>query len=121
LTASFLRFLVPSRQKQWLPGPNHYRACQTNKSSRAIERDAAEQGISSVTSILVRRTGAFGDVIDVTPVARRLRNENPDAEIDVDTQYPSSFSAATMSAPHGAGMATNTKSATAAFHCVRAA
>jgi hypothetical protein len=36
-----------------------------------------------VTSILVRRTGAFGDVIDVTPVVRRLRHENPDAEIDV--------------------------------------
>ena len=28
-----------------------------------------------VTSILVRRTGAFGDVIDTTPVVRRLRQE----------------------------------------------
>jgi ADP-heptose:LPS heptosyltransferase len=41
-----------------------------------------------VTSILVRRTGAFGDVIDTTPVVRRLREENPDAEIDVDTHIP---------------------------------
>ena len=35
--------------------------------------------------ISVRRTGAFGDVIDTTPVIRRLRQENPDAEIDVLT------------------------------------
>ena len=52
-----------------------------------------------VTSILVRRTGAFGDVIDTTPVVRRLRQENPDAEIDVDTQYPHVF----LNSPHRIG------------------
>ncbi len=41
--------------------------------------------------ILVRRTGAFGDVIDTTPVIRRLRQENPDAEIDILTQYPAVY------------------------------
>jgi len=44
-----------------------------------------------VTRILVRRAGAFGDVVDVTPIVRRLRSENPDAEIDIDTQYPGVF------------------------------
>ena len=38
--------------------------------------------------ILVRREGAFGDVLDTTPVIRRLRQENPDAEIDIETAYP---------------------------------
>jgi ADP-heptose:LPS heptosyltransferase len=52
-----------------------------------------------VTSILVRRTGAFGDVIDTTPVIRRLRQEHPDAEIDVDTQYPRVF----LDSPHRIG------------------
>ena len=49
--------------------------------------------------ILVRRTGAFGDVIDTTPVLRRLRQENPDAEIDVLTQYPGVF----KDSPHRIG------------------
>ena len=49
--------------------------------------------------ILVRRAGAFGDVICVTPVMRRLRNENPDDEIDVDTQYPDVF----LNNPHRIG------------------
>lgn len=52
-----------------------------------------------MTSILVRRSGAFGDVIDTTPVVRRLREENPDAEIDVDTQYPHVF----LNSPHRLG------------------
>jgi ADP-heptose:LPS heptosyltransferase len=56
-------------------------------------------GALSVTSILVRRTGAFGDVIDTTPVIRRLRQEYPDAEIDVDTQYPGVF----LDSPHRIG------------------
>lgn len=51
-------------------------------------------------SILVRRSGAFGDVIDTTPVIRRLRQENPHAEIDVDTQYPNVFS----NSPHRIGL-----------------
>ena len=42
-------------------------------------------------SILVRRTGAFGDVVLTTPVIRRLRRENPDAEIAVQTAYPGVF------------------------------
>jgi ADP-heptose:LPS heptosyltransferase len=41
--------------------------------------------------ILVRRLGALGDVIDTTPVFRRLRREYPDAEIDVETHYPQVF------------------------------
>ena len=53
-----------------------------------------------MTRILIRRTGAFGDVIDVTPVVRRLRSENPDAEIDVDTQYPRVF----LNSPHRIGL-----------------
>ena len=53
-----------------------------------------------MTSILVRRTGAFGDVIDTTPVVRRLRHENPDAEIDVNTQYPR----VSLNSPHRVGL-----------------
>ena len=49
--------------------------------------------------ILVRRTGAFGDVLDTTPVIRRLRQENPEAEIDVDTQYFGVF----LDSPRGIG------------------
>lgn len=41
--------------------------------------------------ILIRRTGAFGDVILATSVVRRLRRENPDAEIAVQTAYPGVF------------------------------
>ena len=40
-----------------------------------------------MTRILIRRKGALGDVISTTPVATRLRRENPDAEIHVDTYY----------------------------------
>lgn len=53
-----------------------------------------------MTRILVRRTGAFGDVIDVTPVVRRLRQENPDSEIDVETDYPRVF----LNNPHRIGL-----------------
>ena len=38
--------------------------------------------------ILVRRTGGLGDVILTTPIVRRLRWENPDIEIAVQTAYP---------------------------------
>lgn len=58
---------------------------------------------TSVQRILVKRTGAFGDVIDVTPVVRRLRRENPAAEIDVDTQYPKVF----WNSPHQVGFKRN--------------
>ena len=50
--------------------------------------------------ILVRRTGAFGDVILATPIIRRLREENPDAEIDIDSQYPQVF----KNSPHRIGI-----------------
>jgi ADP-heptose:LPS heptosyltransferase len=53
-----------------------------------------------VQRILVRRAGAFGDVLCVTPVVRRLREENPAAEIDVDTQYPQVF----RDSPHRIGI-----------------
>jgi ADP-heptose:LPS heptosyltransferase len=43
-------------------------------------------------TILVRRTGAFGDVVSITPIMRRLRQERgPDAIIHVDTEYPEIF------------------------------
>jgi ADP-heptose:LPS heptosyltransferase len=42
-------------------------------------------------SFLISRTGAFGDVLEVTAVTRRLRQENPEAVIDVATQYPAVF------------------------------
>ena len=43
--------------------------------------------------VLIKRTGAFGDVVLVTPVTRRLRQElGPDAVIDVVTQYADVFS-----------------------------
>jgi ADP-heptose:LPS heptosyltransferase len=57
-------------------------------------------GDRSPHRILVKRTGAFGDVIDVTPVIRRLRQENPHAEIDVDTQYSRVF----WNSPHRIGL-----------------
>ena len=41
--------------------------------------------------ILVRRTGALGDVVLATPIVRRLRRENPDADIAVQTGYPDVF------------------------------
>lgn len=41
--------------------------------------------------ILVRRKGAFGDVILVTPIVARLRKQYPDAQIWVETDYPDVF------------------------------
>lgn len=41
--------------------------------------------------ITVRRTGAIGDVLCVTPVIRRLRMQYPDAHIEVQTAFPQIF------------------------------
>lgn len=41
--------------------------------------------------ILVRRTGALGDVVLATPVVRRLKRENPDADVAVVTAYAGVF------------------------------
>lgn len=41
--------------------------------------------------ILVKRAGALGDVLDVTPVTRRLKQENPQARIFVRTGCPQVF------------------------------
>jgi ADP-heptose:LPS heptosyltransferase len=38
-------------------------------------------------NILVKRTGAMGDVLETSPIIARLHEENPDARIDVETQY----------------------------------
>lgn len=42
-------------------------------------------------TILLRRVGALGDVLNTTPVARRLRQENADATIHVDTQHQHAY------------------------------
>lgn len=44
-------------------------------------------------NFLVRRDGAFGDVLLTTPIMRRLRTENPNALIAVLTSYPGVFAA----------------------------
>ena len=41
--------------------------------------------------ILIKRKGALGDVINTTPVARRLRQENPEAQIDVATYHTRAY------------------------------
>lgn len=41
--------------------------------------------------ILVKRLGAFGDVLETTPIVARLRQENPEARIDIKTNYPLVF------------------------------
>jgi len=46
---------------------------------------------SAPPSILVRRTGALGDVLETTPIIRRLRAENPGHEIVMQTDYPQVF------------------------------
>jgi ADP-heptose:LPS heptosyltransferase len=46
---------------------------------------------SSPPSILVKRTGALGDVLETTPIIHRLRAENPRHEIWVQTDYPQVF------------------------------
>lgn len=42
-------------------------------------------------SIIVRRSGALGDVVLTTPIVRRLRRENPTANIAVITNFPDVF------------------------------
>src|ERR1700761_9358070 len=41
--------------------------------------------------VVVRRSGALGDVILTTPIFRRLRRENPSCHIGVLTAYPQAF------------------------------
>ena len=43
------------------------------------------------TKILIRRAGALGDVLLTTPVVHRLRKENPDAIIDIETNNPTAY------------------------------
>ncbi len=40
---------------------------------------------------MIRRTGAFGDVVAATPVTRRIRKEKPGAIVHFITQYPAVF------------------------------
>lgn len=42
-------------------------------------------------NILVRRTGALGDVVLMTPIVHQLRRVYPDARIHVITAYPAVF------------------------------
>lgn len=52
----------------------------------AFRADSSVRNVSRVEKrILIRRQGALGDVILTTPIARRLRTENPDAIINVAT------------------------------------
>jgi ADP-heptose:LPS heptosyltransferase len=44
-----------------------------------------------VNTIVIRRTGALGDVVLTTPVVRHLRTLHPDANIMVQTAYPDVF------------------------------
>jgi len=44
-----------------------------------------------MTTMLINRSYALGDVILTTPIIRRLRRENPDAKIIVQTMYPDVF------------------------------
>ena len=48
----------------------------------------AYKPLSFKKKILVSRRGALGDVIMTTPIVRRLRQENPNAIIDIKTNYP---------------------------------
>lgn len=41
--------------------------------------------------ILVKRAGAFGDVLATTPVVARLRKENPGAIIDIETDHTAAY------------------------------
>jgi ADP-heptose:LPS heptosyltransferase len=41
--------------------------------------------------IIVRRKGALGDVLNTTPVVHRLRIENPEAWIAVETHHPMAY------------------------------
>lgn len=41
--------------------------------------------------VLVKRAGAFGDVIETTPIIERLKREDPDTEIFVETHYARVF------------------------------
>jgi len=41
--------------------------------------------------IVVKRTGALGDVVLTTPIIRRLKRENPHAVVSVQTAYPDVF------------------------------
>lgn len=48
--------------------------------------------VTSVSErILVRRMAALGDVLNTSPVVRRLRAENPDAEIYFQTLHPAAY------------------------------
>lgn len=42
-------------------------------------------------NILVKRAAALGDVLCVTPILARLRKENPEAFLGVETAYPNVF------------------------------
>jgi len=44
-------------------------------------------------TILIKRAGAMGDVLEVTPIVARLKAEDPDCLIDVDTHYAEVFKA----------------------------
>jgi hypothetical protein len=83
-------------------GPNHrnFFIIGAIERYRHVEARPHQREELLVQRILVRRAGAFGDVLCVTPVVRRLREGNPSAEIDVDTQYPQVF----RNSPHRIGI-----------------
>lgn len=58
---------------------------------RRVNAGIREEVSDMQKTITVRRSGALGDVILTTPVIRRLRAENPDAWIEVETAYPDVF------------------------------
>ena len=59
---------------------------------RSVARlNASEATPEKPSRILLIRTGALGDVLLSTPIARRLRAENPNAVIDVATACPAAY------------------------------
>jgi len=92
LAAGGLATWSPAKVNHWL----------TESLKRSLKKRqtvaAAARGISSVTTILVRRTGAFGDVIDTTPVVRRDWGFNGHRVLDLRDRFDMQMQASVIGA-----------------------